>query len=183
MAVSEDELVARIKECANDPKQRTGLVQKFPKLAGRRPLPEPATPQALEMAESRMGLSLPPLLVRLYVEVANGGFGPASGLFGVDNEQASPLSQSIPSVYLQLITDHSSRWKWPQRLVPVCDWGCGIHAVIDCSTAEGLVSHDSQSMRSRDRYTFAQWMQDWANGVDLWERDFKPSTDPGGTKA
>jgi hypothetical protein len=181
--MSEEDLVARIKECANDAKRRTGTIRKFPKLAGLHSLPEPATPQAVEMAESSMGLSLPPLLVRLWVEVANGGFGPATGLFGVNNEPTSPLSQSIPSVYLQLIADHSNRWKWSQKLVPVCDWGCGIHTVIDCATAEGLISHDSQSMRNHEGYTFARWMEDWANGVDLWERDFKRSADPGGTKA
>src|ERR1700729_2210480 len=50
VAMSEEELVARIKECANDAKRRTGTIRKFPKLAGRHSLPEPATPQAVKMA-------------------------------------------------------------------------------------------------------------------------------------
>jgi hypothetical protein len=117
-----------------------------------------------------MGFSLPRLLARLWVEVANGGFGPGYGLLGVNNEPASPLSMSIPSVYFQLVADRSG--EWPQKLVPICDWGCGIHTVVNCSTAEGFILHDSGSMRSRQGYTFAQWMEDWVDGIDLWERDF-----------
>jgi hypothetical protein len=52
--MSEEELVRRIKECAHDPMRGTGAVQKFPKLAGRNPLPEPATRPAVEIAESRL---------------------------------------------------------------------------------------------------------------------------------
>ena len=49
-----------------------------------RPFPPPATPEALDAAEARMGAALPPLLRRLYGEVANGGFGPGSGIIGIE---------------------------------------------------------------------------------------------------
>jgi len=42
-------------------------------------LPPPATPEAVAAAEEVIGFPLPPLLRRLYVEVANGGFGPNEG--------------------------------------------------------------------------------------------------------
>jgi hypothetical protein len=180
--MAEEDLVARIKECANDPKRRTSIVRKFPKLAGRHPLPEPATRGAVQEAEARMGFPLPPLLAKLWVEVANGGFGPGYGLLGVNNEPASPLSMSIPNVYLQWIADGSLKWRL--KIVPICDWGCGIHTGADCSTAAGLIIHLSASGRKLEGYAFAQWMEDWVNGIDLWERDFsKRSADPSTTGA
>lgn len=41
-----------------------------------RPLPARASAEALDAAEASMGVALPPLLRRLYAEIANGGFGP-----------------------------------------------------------------------------------------------------------
>ncbi|MEV6371357.1 hypothetical protein AB0L86_31195 [Micromonospora musae] len=39
-------------------------------------LPPPASPEAVSDAEKVIGYPLPRLLRRLYLEVANGGFGP-----------------------------------------------------------------------------------------------------------
>jgi hypothetical protein len=47
--------------------------------AGRLPLP--ATAEEVAQAESLVGFGFPPVLVRLYREVANGGFGPDYQLF------------------------------------------------------------------------------------------------------
>ncbi|MGH4031337.1 hypothetical protein ACQB60_20655 [Actinomycetota bacterium Odt1-20B] len=46
-------------------------------------LPAPATEAAVTEAELVIGFPLPPLLRRLYLEVANGGFGPGEGIVGV----------------------------------------------------------------------------------------------------
>jgi len=43
--------------------------------------PEPASLEQVEEAELKIGYPLPPLLRRLYLEVANGGFGPLMRLF------------------------------------------------------------------------------------------------------
>ncbi|MDX6329418.1 MAG: hypothetical protein QOI83_1801 [Streptomycetaceae bacterium] len=53
--------------------------------AGR--LPNSATPEAVAEAEEVIGFPLPPLLRRLYLEVANGGFGPDEGILS-DNHLA-----------------------------------------------------------------------------------------------
>src|SRR5882724_1628539 len=104
--MSESELVAHIKELANDPRRRTALAQKLSDLRTSfsgidlgqpllQPLSPPVTQRAVQDAETRMGFSLPPLLEKLWTEVGNGGFGPGSGLFGVDSGHASELSMSI----------------------------------------------------------------------------------------
>lgn len=50
-----------------------------------RPLPAHASPEALDAAEGRMRVRIPPLLRRLYAEVANGGFGPGRGIIGIQS--------------------------------------------------------------------------------------------------
>ncbi|MGH9720231.1 MAG: SMI1/KNR4 family protein [Bryobacteraceae bacterium] len=158
----EEELVARIKELANDPKRRTGSAQMFPHPVARR---------AVEDAETRMGFQLPALLKRLWTEVGNGGFGPGYGLFGVNLAPSSELSMSIPNVYLQSVADES--YGWPKNLVLVCEWGCANYSAVDCSTPEGEIVNVSGEMDLKPtRSSFAQWMQDWVDGVDLWRRDF-----------
>ena len=44
------------------------------------PLAPPATEAALEDVQSQLGVPLPDLLRRVYLEVADGGVGPGSGL-------------------------------------------------------------------------------------------------------
>lgn len=43
----------------------------------------PATEEQLRESEQTLGYALPPLLRLLYLQIANGGFGPGYGLFGV----------------------------------------------------------------------------------------------------
>jgi hypothetical protein len=47
-----------------------------------------------------MGFSLPPLLGRLWVEVANGGFGPGYGLLGLNGGCAADVvNLTLPDLY------------------------------------------------------------------------------------
>ncbi|WP_460492759.1 hypothetical protein [Dactylosporangium cerinum] len=48
------------------------------------PLPRPVSAQAVAAAESAIGYPLPPLLRRIYVELANGQIGPHGGVMGLD---------------------------------------------------------------------------------------------------
>ncbi len=182
--MSESDLVAHIRKLANDPRRRTAISQKLIDLSVQplgKPLPQPATRTAVQDAETRMGFPLPTLLEKLWTEVGNGGFGPGDGLFCVDNEPASELSMSIPNVYLQSIADDS--YAWPKKLVMICEWGCGYFSAIDCSTAEGEVINLLDDLKRKPiGCTFAHWMEDWVNGVDLWTRDFsKLGPNPVGT--
>jgi hypothetical protein len=180
--MAEADLVAHIKELASDPRRRTSMAHKAPELLGQ-PLPLPATRRAVQDAETRMGFPVPPLLERLWTEVGNGGFGPGYGLFGVDSGHVSELSMSIPNIYLQSIADAS--YDWPKKLVIICEWGCGYFSAIDCTTVEGeVVDLLDGPERKAKGCTFAQWMEDWVNGIDLWERDFSElGPNPSGTGA
>jgi hypothetical protein len=59
-------------------------------------------------------------------------------------------------------------------LVIICEWGCGYFSAIDCSTVEGEVVNLLDDLERKVMgCTFAQWMEVWVNGVDLWTRDLK----------
>ncbi len=69
----------------------------------------------LDALEKRLGWTLPPLLRSVLLELGD-GFGPGYGLLGVHVDQAG-----FPAALLG------------QKLLPVCDWGCAIFSLADCS--------------------------------------------------
>src|SRR5262249_33671014 len=104
-------------------------------------MPQPTPAEAVTAAQQKLGFALPPLLARLWTEVANGGFGPGYGLWGLDGGFAEELSdQTTVEAYLSRIDDRGYaevHGPWPSKLVPVCDWGCSHITAIDCTTPEG----------------------------------------------
>ena len=93
------------------------------------PLPPPATPESFERAERRLGFALPPALRQLYAEVADGGFGPGSGLLPIER---------VAERYLSVQGEAPRNQRWPDRLLPLVD----DNPVLDCldaSIADGLI--------------------------------------------
>ncbi len=97
--MTEAELIRQIHRRAHDLRSRSGTWQDFFRnntpenarlmleLGAGLPdpqLPPPATPEAVRAAEEAVGFRFPPILTRLWTEVANGGFGPGDGIFGVE---------------------------------------------------------------------------------------------------
>jgi hypothetical protein len=180
--MTEAELIAEVKRLASDPKRRTTMVQKFPsdlrlpKFCHTHPLdplPQSATWEAVRAVEERLGFRLPVLLGKLWAEVANGGFGPGYGLVGIEGGYAlDPTRLTLPELYFSML---DSYWEpvldgpWPEKLVPICHWGCGHESLIDCSTIEGQIVDFPEGSDLRPKgVTFARWMEDWVNGVELW---------------
>jgi hypothetical protein len=169
--MTEDDLVKAIKERSLDPKRWTSL---GPHLR-RAPLP-PATREAASEAVTRLGFSLPPLLPRLWVEVANGGFGPGYGLFGLERGHAKEGGLTLVDQHLLDLEEPGSdvlfEGGWPEKLVQICDWGCLYASAIDCSTSEGEIvdlAEGEADYQRRKGLTFAQWMEAWVNGERLWD--------------
>lgn len=106
-----------------------------------RPAP-PATAAAVAAAEARIGFPLPPLLRRLYLEVANGGFGPGFGILGVsDDGHTDDEGRSIADLHAHLSAPNPGdpAWAWPAGHLAICDWGCATWSVLDCTRAEAPV--------------------------------------------
>jgi hypothetical protein len=104
-------------------------------LAGRR-APEPATQDVLE-AEAAIGFPLPTVPRRLYLEVANGGFGPQFGVMGVRGHNYFTCYD-----YADIVEsygdgrDEDDEHGFP-GLVWLLDWGCAIWSACDFQTPDG----------------------------------------------
>jgi hypothetical protein len=133
----DDELIARADEL--------GAAMNAP---AQRPLPPPATPDQLAATEARLGVTLPPLLRRLYLEVANGGFGPGPGIVGVTGGWKTDHGKVIEDLHAVMLeaTIENPRWIWPPALVPVVDHS-GVYACTDASTSAGrMVEFDFEDL-------------------------------------
>jgi hypothetical protein len=143
------------------------------------PLPAPATAAELDAAESRLGFPLPPQVRRVYATIANGGFGPGSGLVGIGGGHPGFHSGArtwfCDDKYTTLRSNPQIRW--PPRVLPVCDWGCFIYCCIDASHPDapmlrmlGDALYDAPPLAFTPMdCTFSQWLQAWVSGEDLWE--------------
>lgn len=141
------------------------------------PLPVDQIPKA----ESQLGYILPSLFVRLYTEVANGGFGDSYGLLGLiggpKNEAGFDVMQLLEE--LRKPDPDDRFWKWPDGLLPVGHLGCGMYHCVDCKSKRGKIilfePNPHEEGRSwRDAFfpfspSLNKLMSDWLDGKDLWE--------------
>jgi len=154
---------------------RAGDIERAMTTPAARPLPEPATPEALGAAEARLGVALPPILRRCYLEVANGGFGPGSGIVGVSGGWTTERGKSIEDLYEEMgdSATENQRWVWPAGLLPLVDYG-GAFGCVDASTAQGrIVDWDPDELDDRGPYggwsrsfrevapSLAAWLEAW----------------------
>ncbi len=129
------------------------------------PLPPPAGVERVVAAESALGFALPPLLHRVYAEVADGGFGPAHGLL--------PLADLVSTYHHHRLDPPMapSGQTWPDRLVPVIGYDLGCDAVD--ATDGRVIAWDPESLTERSggpgwKRTFreispsvAVWLETW----------------------
>jgi len=143
------------------------------------PLPAPASISELCRAETLIGCSLPPAITHIYSAVANGGFGPGYGLVGIGGGRRGfsdwQGQRHCEDQYVLLRQDAGITW--PAHLVPLCHWGCGIYSCADASRADAPIFtafgdalyDDPPNAVMPANSTFAEWLQAWADGEDLWE--------------
>ena len=149
------------------------------------PLPAPASEAQLAAAERRLGFDLPPLQRRLYGEVANGGFGPGSGILGIAGGWATDRRQTVEDLYEEMLeaVQENPRWVWPRGLLPIVDRS-GAYTCVDASAAPyRLVEFDFEELDEEGRDggwsrafrdvapAFDGWLADWANKPTPAERE------------
>jgi len=136
-----------------------------------------APPEAIAQAEAKLGFELPPLARRLYAEVADGGFGPAYGIFPLASHYKGPAQrETVVEVRDKLAVDP----RWPQHLLPLCDWGCANWSCLDCRTDGGAVVTLAGEQGFFDTGRDLQaWLSAWLGGTDLWGEMFEVRTRAG----
>lgn len=129
----------------------------------------PASPEAISQVEEVLGHPLPPLLRRLYLEVANGGFGPRGGILGVAGSEYEHHSEVADILDM----DQSTRDDWP-GMIWLFDWGGGIWSVMDSRDPAGSMwiwdpnfdesEYPDESLLSPQNMTLAEWLTESLNG-------------------
>ena len=129
-------------------------------------LPPRATPSAMQSAESELEFRLPDLMRRLYVEVADGGFGPACGLLS--------LSSSV-ELYKEMRSGGAAPegLDWPQYLLPVLE-DSAVLICVDAASPEGrVIVWDPEGLE--ELTSAAEWARCFrleATSLDLWLQDW-----------
>jgi hypothetical protein len=148
------------------------------------PLPSPASEEHLSAAERRLGFAIPPLLRRLYAEVANGGFGPGGGILGIAGGWATDRRLTVEDLYGEMLeaVQENRRWVWPTGLLPIVDLS-GAYTCVDSTDPHRVVEFDFEELDDegsdggwsrafRDvAPSFDGWLAEWANKRTPAERE------------
>ncbi|MFM9578131.1 SMI1/KNR4 family protein [Streptomyces caniscabiei] len=118
--MDEDEVVRRVREVAESES-----------------LPDPAVAATVAEAERQIGFEIPPLLKRLYLEAANGGFGPGDGVLGVPGGEWNGDWSDIVHIHKAIQEDPDENF--PSCYIWLYEWGCGIWSLIDCRSPSGFM--------------------------------------------
>ena len=133
---------------------------------GRHP---PVTMREMEQAESALGFELPSLLRRIFLDVADGGFGPGFGLLRLELGEPRETLVGIYTAFAGAPED-----PMPDCLLPICHWGCSIWSCLDCRTEERpIVTMNSDRPLANAGRTLHSWLQAWLDGVKLWDEMFE----------
>ncbi len=115
----------------------------------RKPVP-PVSARALQAVERVIGFKLPELLRAIYLKVGNGGFGPEYGIVGTKGG-AKLDGDTLETCYRDLLKleKENSVWRWPARLLPVANYGCGMWSCVDCEYQKlPMVLWDPNNLKS-----------------------------------
>jgi hypothetical protein len=132
-----DDIVEQVRARASNPDTIHDMAR------GLSPAPKiyaPVTTEDIAAAESRLGFELPALLRRIYTEIGNGGFGPGYGLVGLGGGHDGWVGGDLESLYVSNRQNPPGGIaEWPEKVLPVCTWGCDIYSCLDCSKPDAPV--------------------------------------------
>ncbi|MFF3414290.1 SMI1/KNR4 family protein [Streptomyces sp. NPDC002698] len=139
-------------------------------------LPAPVGPAEVARAEAVLGFPLPALLASLYLRIGDGGFGPEYGLLPLLDGPPSGEPAAVPQY---LASRESGRkdpdWPWPEGVLPISHWGCGMYACVDCQSPDGTVLLFEPNADRADHAWYvdapdlATWLLAWLEGTGWYE--------------
>jgi hypothetical protein len=153
----------------------------------------PVSEQEIQEAERNLDFPLPPFLRYLYTHIANGGFGPGIGLYGIANgfgsdrgdynsrfdlsivgfyrflrrEQTIDLDE-YPPEHLPAIEQKFWRFSlgmWPRYILPLSDMGCAQTACVgkDSQMFLEVAVEHGDVGLVQLGWTFEEWIARWLN--------------------
>jgi hypothetical protein len=139
-----------------------------------RGLPAPLGADEIGDAERRLGFTLHPLLATVYRDFANGGFGPDYQLLSLMN---GPTSEQAVDLYLSKRSHGAeTEWAWPEGVLPVLTWGCGMYACVDCRSEPGTVllfepnPGEPELAWYIDAPSLEAWMERYVSRTGWWDK-------------
>ncbi|MFG1953518.1 SMI1/KNR4 family protein [Micromonospora sp. NPDC048830] len=135
-------------------------------------LPAPLSPTRIAEAEQRLGFALHPLLAAIYRDLANGGFGPEYQLLSLVD---GPTSEQAVDCYAEARAEYAdTEWAWPEGVLPILTWGCGMYACVDCRSDDGTVllfepnPGDPDLAWWIDSPSLAAWLEHYVDDTGWW---------------
>ena len=136
----------------------------------------PLAEETISAAEAELGFELPSLLREIYLNVGDHGFGPGHGFLPLRPIDAGDPSVVALYVELRQPNPENPGWTWPERLLPLCDWGCAMYSCVGCSappfavvTFEYVADAPVSASLAPTRESFAGYLADWLDGKDVFE--------------
>jgi len=127
----------------------------------------PASEELVSDTEKLLRFEMPPLLRRVYKEVANGWSSRGFRLIGVNGGQNSGLGNLVET-YNEIIRGaeyHKKEWK--DGLLPFCDWGCNIFSCVDCKDLRYPIVQSEVCETHDTGYTLDDFFEMWIQGRDI----------------
>ncbi len=134
--LDDDQLITALQETVRRLRKRFFRPEVEDLFIPRQIPPLPASEHDVVAAETLLGRRFPPLLRRLYLEVANGGFGPAYGLIGVSGSALDSLGDNVATAYDAWRRASDELWNWPSGVLPLMELGCAAWLCIDLNAPE-----------------------------------------------
>lgn len=186
-----DDLILHLRSRVGGNGARTWMGSRHPELE-RAEVHPPASSAEIQEAEDQLGRALPAAVRRVYAEVANGGFGPGYGLWGlISGHQDDDSVVSRYALYTGAPEPGYENWLWPRSRIVVAHWGCAIVSCLDLAEEgtpvyrfdpAGFISRGdaadmgedpSSSLEdffTRESDSFVAWMRAWLEGTLEFER-------------
>lgn len=140
----------------------------------------PAPLEAIEELEAEVGYAMPPLLRRIYLELADGGFGRGGEALSL-TDQTCRFSEAPPLLEAYLegwrdVPEEEGRPEHPRPVVPLLTWGCAIWSLVDYSTTEGRMwgwdpnVYCPKHRLFPEQYALAERLSNWLEGREDFPR-------------
>lgn len=166
MPAETPDLIARIKQLHQDPALRTEYADGSTSEVYR-----PVSPDAIAAVEAELGFPLPPLLVRCYTEVGNGGFGPGHGLIGMEAGDGDGFRHDLTDSFLADLyagyREEPLEGPWPKGLLPLFLKGDGAMDCVQATKPPYLVTvlRDDGTLH-RTKQTLEAYLLGWVETME-----------------